>query len=98
MENLDNQLALGNSKNLRCGAIGQGPFTAHIGKLAEATGLQLPIIVMRSAAGYYLGTERFDDEMEMTTPYTRESIEYWPTKDQAEEAMTSGSWNQKPNL
>ncbi len=69
-----------------------------IGKLAAETGHQLPLIVMRSAAGYYLGTQRFDDEMEMTTPYTRESIEYWPTKEEAEKAMASGAWHQKPHL
>jgi len=69
-----------------------------IGKLAAETGHNLPIIVMRSAAGYYLGTERFDADMGMTIPYTRESIEYWPTEAKAASALASGAWSQKPHL
>lgn len=69
-----------------------------IGKLAAEAGCQLPIIVMHSAAGFYLGTERFDDDLDMTVPYTRESNEYWPTKALAEESLALGKWSQKPNL
>jgi hypothetical protein len=68
------------------------------GKLAAASGCHLPIIIMYSAAGFYLGTERFDDDLGMTVPYTRESNEYWPTKALAEESLARGKWSQKANL
>lgn len=51
------------------------------GKLALAAGHHLPLCVLHSAAGYYLGT--FDQE----GPVSRESVEYWPTAGQAWAAL-----------
>jgi hypothetical protein len=65
------------------------------GQLArEYGGESLPLQVLQSARGHYLGTV-LDD-----APYTRESNEYWPTKDQAEHAMAIGedAWTQRDHL
>ena len=62
------------------------------GKLAqEFAGLRLPLTVMRSAAGYYLGTG--DEE----GPVSRESLEYWGTEAEAETALASNGegWTQR---
>ena len=47
-----------------------------------------PFIVMRSAAGYYIGTERYDEECDCITPYSRES-EYFQVEAQAVKALES---------
>lgn len=54
-------------------------------------GVSLPLEVMRSAAGFYLGTSQ--DDM----PYSRESAEYWPTYEAAEAALDAGpdAWTQR---
>jgi hypothetical protein len=62
------------------------------GLLAEQSGVKLPLQVCRSAAGFYLGTME-----ESGMPYSRESIEYFPTQDAAVTALNSGHWTQKPN-
>ncbi|MDX2265897.1 MAG: hypothetical protein NW215_13130 [Hyphomicrobiales bacterium] len=66
------------------------------GELARTFGgMTLPLEVLQSPAGYYLGT-RDEDGM----PYSRESIEYWRTREQAEAALVDPSrslWTQKPN-
>lgn len=59
------------------------------GALAMANGVKLPVQVLRSAAGFYLGT--VDDE----GPYSRESVEYWPNHEGAEQALASGNWQQR---
>jgi hypothetical protein len=51
--------------------------------------VELPLQVLQSAAGYYLGT--FDEE----GPCSRESDCYWATRAEAEAALTSGEWPQK---
>ena len=63
------------------------------GMLAEAAGKAFPLEVCKSAAGFYLGTLSEDG-----APFTRESIEYWRKREQAEAALTSGRWTQKPNF
>ena len=60
-----------------------------IGKLAASCGFQLPVQVMQSAAGFYLGTSEFG------MPFSRESQEYWGTKKEAEDALKHGTWTQK---
>lgn len=61
------------------------------GKLAQqCLKVNLPLQVLQSAAGYYLGT-RDDDG-----PCSRESVEYWPDRAQAEAALNNGCWTQKP--
>ncbi len=63
-----------------------------IGKLAyEILGQRLPLQVLESAAGFYLGTA---DE---SGPVSRESLEYWPTREAAADALAGGSenWTQR---
>jgi len=63
-----------------------------VGMLAAHSGKQLTLEVCYSAAGFYLGTY-LDGE-----PYTRESREYWPRREQALQALANGQWTQKQNL
>lgn len=61
-----------------------------IGKLAfEFCKKRLEICVLKSNAGYYIGTA---DE---NGPCSRESQEYWPTHDLAAKALETGDWTQK---
>jgi len=53
-------------------------------------GLSLPLRVLCSGAGYYIGTG--SDEL---GPVSRESEEYWPTRDAAQTALDTGNWTQK---
>lgn len=63
------------------------------GRLAKQyCGVELPVEVLVSAAGYYLGT--FDAE---NGPCSRESDRYWGTREEAEAALQSGNWPQKPH-
>ena len=60
-----------------------------IGKLAlQYCAVRLRLEVLKSNAGFYIGT--FDDG-----PCSRESVEYFATKDQAERALAAGSWTQR---
>lgn len=60
------------------------------GFLASQCGFHLPLEALESNAGFYIGT--FD-----CGPVSRESVEYWPTRTAAEEALKTGVWTQKPN-
>lgn len=51
-------------------------------------GKRLPLQVLRSAAGHYIGT--FDDG-----PVSRESVEYFPTDEAARHALEIGAWTQQ---
>ena len=51
-------------------------------------GERLPLQVLRSAAGYYIGT--YDDG-----PVSRESVEYFPTDEAARHALETGAWTQR---
>lgn len=63
---------------------------SKIGKLAlECCNVRLPIQVLQSNAGYYIGT--FDEE----GPCSRESLEYFPTYQTANEALTLDLWTQR---
>jgi hypothetical protein len=55
--------------------------------LDTRTGTRLPIILMKSAAGFYLGTRTGKGE-----PYSRESEEYFGTRHGAEQALARGTW------
>lgn len=60
------------------------------GKLALEYGNNLlPLRVLQSAAGFYLGT------MGPEGPYSRESMEYFPTREIADAALASGDWTQR---
>ena len=62
-----------------------------VGKLAlEVCGKALPLRILHSQRGYYIGT--FDDE---AGPCSRESVEYFRQEAQAVKALESGSWTQK---
>jgi hypothetical protein len=52
--------------------------------------LRLPLKVLRSAAGFYIGTAD-----ESGGPCSRESNEYWELESEAELALASGQWTQK---
>ncbi|NUU68585.1 hypothetical protein HQN64_21095 [Enterobacteriaceae bacterium BIT-l23] len=59
------------------------------GILAAATGFQLPLQVLQSGRGYYIGT--MNDE----GPVSRESEEYFRTHDKASKALQGGTWTQR---
>jgi hypothetical protein len=62
------------------------------GKLAAEFGKRrLPLEVCQSPAGFYIGTK------EKNQPFSRESVEYWRTREEADEALLSPEkWTQKP--
>ncbi len=60
------------------------------GQLALDAGERLINKVMRSAAGFYIGTCDEDG-----LPFSRESTEYFPSQDQAEKALETGAWTQR---
>ena len=61
-----------------------------IGELArEYAGKRLQVEVLQSANGWYIGT--MDDE----GPCSRESLEYFSTREAANQALSSGDWTQK---
>lgn len=60
------------------------------GLLADVhLGIRLPLQVLGSAAGYYLGTR------EDVGPVSRESVEYLPTTNAACHAFATGAWTQR---
>lgn len=64
-----------------------------IGKLSkQILGLDLPVKILRSNAGFYIGTH---DGVE---PISRESVEYWPTEQLAATALDNGTWTQRQAL
>lgn len=61
------------------------------GKLAlEYCGEQLPLQVLESGAGFYIGTRD-----EIGDPVSRESQEYYKTSQLAADALQNGTWTQK---
>ena len=60
---------------------------------AEFGNRQLALQVCRSAGGFYLGTREENGE-----PFTRESKESWPTRKEAERALMSRDWTQRPHV
>ncbi|EBU9169751.1 hypothetical protein DMM54_11760 [Salmonella enterica subsp. enterica serovar Augustenborg] len=56
---------------------------------AKFAGLSLPLQVLRSGAGYYIGTQNEEG------PVSRESVEYFSTQSQAEHALKQGTWSQR---
>lgn len=59
------------------------------GHLAAAAGMRLSLQVLKSGAGHYIGTA---DE---TGPVSRESEEYWATREEADAALAAGRWTQR---
>lgn len=66
------------------------------GKLArEYYDMDLPVVVLYEApSGYYLGTW----DPEGPDWCSRESVERWPTEDEAKAALSSGNWTQRDTL
>lgn len=61
-----------------------------IGYLAQVyTGKRLPLNVLHSAAGHYIGTADEDG------PVSRESVEYFRSLRAAEFALLTGRWQQR---
>ena len=57
----------------------------------EILGLTLELTVLKSGAGWYIGT--FDNE----GPVSRESVEYYQTESLADQALEQDLWTQKEN-
>lgn len=61
-----------------------------IGLLAKAyCNKHLPLTVLQSARGFYIGTASEDG------PCSRESVQYWPSQDAADQALATGMWTQR---
>lgn len=66
--------------------------TTSFGYLAAlSNGPKLPLRVLKSCAGFYIGT--CTDE----GPYSRESVEYWRESAAAQVALEHGLWTQRFN-
>lgn len=65
---------------------------APLGQLAAQFGYRLPLRVLSSAAGYYIGTAQDDG------PVTRESLEYFASCEAADEAFATGRWTQRDHV
>lgn len=59
------------------------------GYLALTIGRALPLQVLGSRAGYYIGTVDEDG------PCSRESVEFWADRGMAEAALASRRWTQR---
>ncbi len=60
------------------------------GRLAQQyCAKRLPLQVLQSAAGYYIGTADEDG------PVSRKSTQYFRKREQAQSALDSGDWSQK---
>lgn len=60
------------------------------GKLAaQLCGARLPLTVLSSRAGFYIGTA------DAKGPVSRESEEYWRNYSAAETALNNGLWTQR---
>ena len=67
-------------------------MSADFGFLAKKyCDLDLPLQVIRSNAGFFLGTQSADGE-----PVSRESMQYFLSEDSAEKALKTGNWTQRP--
>lgn len=53
-------------------------------------GTVLPFQVLKSAAGYYIGTLYSGNVL--NEPYSRESEGYWATREEAQNALDTGRW------
>ncbi len=62
------------------------------GKLAREAGYRLPLTVLKSAAGHYIGTA--NDE----GPVSRESLEYFSSSQEALNALETDGWSQRDSL
>ncbi|SEB14329.1 hypothetical protein SAMN05660964_03800 [Thiothrix caldifontis] len=59
------------------------------GKIAQQYGYDLELTILKSNAGFYVGTSK--DYM----PVSRESVEYYKTKELAQTALDTGTFKQR---
>lgn len=60
-----------------------------IGLVAHAFGASLRVEVLESEEGFYIGTR------EDGLPFSRESVEFFPSRAMAERALMCGAWTQR---
>jgi hypothetical protein len=61
-----------------------------IGILAlQYVNMRLPLKVCKSHNGFFLGTEHEGE------PISRESVQYWKTAEEAQEALKTAEWDQR---
>lgn len=65
-------------------------MTQQVGILALHAGHLLPIQVLESHQGFFLGTQHPEEGQ-----VSRESEEYWRQKKEAAEALEHGDWTQR---
>lgn len=70
-------------------AMKPGCLQRAIGQVAYAYGACLRVEVLENVEGFYIGT-REDD-----LPFSRESVEYYPSRAAAERALKGGTWTQR---
>lgn len=61
----------------------------RVGQLAAVAGYRLPLEVLSSPSGYYIGTSTDDG------PVSRESVEYFGSLEAARKSLDSGAWTQR---
>ena len=64
-------------------------MTSTNGILAAAAGYTLPLEILKSGRGYYIGTQCSEG------PVSRESEEYFKKYEQVERALKNGTWTQR---
>ncbi|MED8089089.1 hypothetical protein Q5499_20425 [Escherichia coli] len=64
-------------------------MTSTNGILAAAAGYTLPLEILKSGRGYYIGTQCSEGAV------SRESEEYFKKYEQAERALKNGTWTQR---
>lgn len=63
---------------------------SEYGVLAFDCGYKLKLQILKSNAGFYIGTKDEDG-----FPFSRESVEYFPNEREATKAFATNSWTQK---
>ena len=67
--------------------------TNNFGKLAEAKGEQLPLVICyKPLLGYFIGTKFLVDENQMI--YTKESVEVFDSLSEVNQAFKDNTWQQ----
>ena len=61
----------------------------RIGKIARRFGEKLPLEILEIDEGFYIGTCK--DGL----PFSRETVEYYPTRARAEQALIRNTWTQR---
>ena len=62
---------------------------SSIGKIARRFGEELPLEILGIGEGFYIGTRK--DGL----PFSRESVEYYPTRAGAKQALIRNTWTQR---